>query len=175
MTKQVRMSNGVGSGRALTAVMMAAALLALGACGDRASNETAGQKLDTALARTEKAVAVGADKAADLAEVARDKTVAFAKSPELRQDVAAAEHALKNAGTAALSSADDAAITASVASALAKDAELSATRIDVETKAGVVSLAGPAPNAAAKERATQIARAVKGVGSVDNRLEVKSM
>ena len=75
-------------------------------------------------------------------------------------------------GTAAVSTTDDAAITLAVSSALAKDAELRAARIDVETKAGTVRLAGPAPNAAAKARAGDIAKAVNGVATVDNQLVV---
>ena len=76
-------------------------------------------------------------------------------------------------GTAAVSTTDDAAITLSVSSALAKDPELSAIRIDdVETKGGTVRLAGPAPNAAAKARAGEIAKAVNGVATVDNQLVV---
>jgi len=45
-------------------------------------------------------------------------------------------------------------------------------RIDVETKGGTVRLAGPAPNAAAKARAGEIAKAVNGVATVDNQLVV---
>ena len=49
----------------------------------------------------------------------------------------------------------------------------SALKIDVETRNGVVSMYGPAPTAAAKDRATTIAKAVKGVASVNNDLTVK--
>jgi hyperosmotically inducible protein len=156
-------------------LFIAAAVIALAACTDRTSNETTGQKIDSAIDKTEKATAAAADKAADLAETARDKTVAFAKSPEVKREAEDAKNALKNAGAAAVSAVDDATITASISASLAKDAELSATRIDVTTKGGVVSLTGPAPNAAAKTRAEEIAKAVKGVSSVDNRLEVKAM
>ena len=69
---------------------------------------------------------------------------------------------------------DDVAITASISAALAKDAELSAIKIDVDTKNGAVTLNGPAPTAEAKEKATQLAKAVKGVTSVNNMLIVKS-
>lgn len=161
--------------RASAALLAAAAVMTLAACDNRSGNETAGQKVDNAIAKTEDATAAAANKAAELAEAARDKTVAFAKSPEVRQDAEAVKNALKNASASAVSSADDAMITAAISSALARDAELSATRIDVETKAGVVSLSGPAPNAAAKARAEDIAKGVKGVSSVDNRLAVAAM
>ena len=70
---------------------------------------------------------------------------------------------------------DDAAITLSVNKALARDPELSASRIEVETQRGVVHLKGPAPNAAAKARASELAGSVQGVIMVDNGLEVKAM
>ncbi len=152
----------------------AALVLSLAACSDRASDRTAGQQLDSALDKTRDATAAAALKAAELAEVARDKTKAYVNSPEVKQDVAAAKDAVKDAGSALKSTADDAAITASVSAALARDAELSATRIDVDTKAGAVRLSGPAPTAEAKARAGDIANAVKGVGSVENRLEVRA-
>ena len=69
---------------------------------------------------------------------------------------------------------DDAAITASVNASLAKDPDLSAMKINVDTKSGVVTLNGPAPTAAAKDRATSLAQAVDGVAGVNNNLEVRA-
>jgi hyperosmotically inducible protein len=66
----------------------------------------------------------------------------------------------------------DAAVTVAVNAELAKDAQLSALRIDVDTRDGRVTLAGSAPNDAARDRATLLAQGVKGVKSVDNRLAV---
>lgn len=68
----------------------------------------------------------------------------------------------------------DPAITASVKSALAADTSLSALKIDVDTKDGVVTLKGPAPNEAARTRATEIATGAKGVSRVDNQLAVQN-
>jgi osmotically-inducible protein OsmY len=67
----------------------------------------------------------------------------------------------------------DASITASVNAQLAADNELSALRIDVDTKAGKVALKGTAPSADARERAAKLAREVTGVTDVDNQLAVK--
>lgn len=69
---------------------------------------------------------------------------------------------------------DDAAITASVNASLAKDPDLSAMKINVDTKSGVVTLNGPAPTVAAKDRATSLAQAVDGVAGVNNNLEVRA-
>lgn len=69
--------------------------------------------------------------------------------------------------------AKDMAITAKLKSQLAADDGLKATQINVDTNAGQVTLRGSAPDAAAKERATQLARGVSGVVEVDNQLSVK--
>ncbi|VTU33607.1 BON domain-containing protein [Variovorax sp. PBL-E5] len=161
--------------RTSCALVIACAALALGACDDRAGKDTASRSADPDVQKAENAVAAGASKAAELAETARDKTEAFIKSPGVQRDAVAAGQALKNAGNAMVATVDDAAITASVSTALAKDPELSAVRIDVNTKGGAVSLRGPAPSAAAKARASEIAKAQTGVSSVDNQLDVRSM
>ena len=89
--------------------------------------------------------------------------------------VANATDAARDAGDAAGSKVADAVITTSVNAELVKDKALSALKIDVDTSAGRVALKGTAPNAQAKERATQLASAVKGVVSVDNQLRVQNM
>lgn len=67
---------------------------------------------------------------------------------------------------------EDAVITASVKTEIAKDSELSALNINVDTAGGNVSLRGTAPSMTAKEHATSLASGVKGVGTVDNQLTV---
>jgi osmotically-inducible protein OsmY len=64
----------------------------------------------------------------------------------------------------------DTAISVAVNAALVQDQELSALRIDVNTVEGHVVLDGAAPDASARQRATAVARSVRGVKSVDNRL-----
>lgn len=86
--------------------------------------------------------------------------------------VAKAQDAARNAGDAAGAKVSDAVITTSVNAELVKDPSLSALRIDVDTSSGRVALKGAAPNKAARDRATQLASAVKGVVSVDNQLRV---
>ncbi|MBU1358646.1 MAG: BON domain-containing protein [Gammaproteobacteria bacterium] len=163
------------SGAALwTACAAVAAAMLLTACDNANDNRTPGQKLDSAVEKTEDAAGAAARKAAELAETARDKTKAYLDSPQAKQDAAAAKDAVKNAGSALMNTVDDATITASVSTGLARDAELSATKIDVDTKHGAVTLSGPAPSAPAKARAGAIAAAVQGVISVDNRLEVSA-
>jgi hyperosmotically inducible protein len=96
---------------------------------------------------------------------AADKTAAAGRN--------AAEET-KSMGAAGAAKVEDGVITSKVNAALAADKDLSAVKIDVDTKDGVVTLTGPAPSAAARENATSIAKNVKGVSSVNNQLVVKA-
>ena len=153
------------------AVVLVACSALLGACFDR-SQESTRQDVDRAVDKTQETTMAAARKAAELAETARDKTRDYLTSPEVKQDAAAAKNAIRNLGAAAVETGDDAAITRSVAAGLAKDDELKASRIDIVTRGGAVRLAGPAPSAAAKARAGEIAKSVAGVSTVDNQLVV---
>lgn len=148
--------------KSLIALSSLAALLALGGC-DRNDERTAGQQVDsaTATARTDAA----AEKARDEARMAAAKTEEAAKD---------AVDATKTAGASAGAMFDDAGITAKVNAALAADKDLSAIKINVDTKDGIVTLTGPAPTAIAKDRASELAKAVKDVKSVDNQLRVNA-
>jgi osmotically-inducible protein OsmY len=67
----------------------------------------------------------------------------------------------------------DTAIAKTAETELAKDPGLSALSINVDTTAGRVLLKGKAPDSAAAERATEIARRTEGVVSVENQLTVE--
>ena len=58
--------------------------------------------------------------------------------------------------------------------ALVGEPGLKALKIDVDTANGVVTLTGAVDTPQSLDRATQVAQAVDGVTSVDNRLNVKS-
>lgn len=128
------------------------AALALGACS-RQDDRTAGQQVDDAVARVEQK-----------AEQAKS---------EVSGAAADAKVAAADAGDKVAAAVNDATITTTINAELAKDSTLSATKIDVDTSHGRVALRGSAPSVEAKERATQIAMAVKGVTSVDNLLTVE--
>src|SRR3546814_12914202 len=68
---------------------------------------------------------------------------------------------------------DSAAITAKVKAALAKDPQVSAMQVQVETFKDVVQLSGFVDTPAAKQRAAQIARDVEGGKAVANAIVVK--
>lgn len=151
--------------RQLTWVAAAAAAVALAACGDRNDGTTVGQKVDSAVQKTEQAAQNGMDKAKDATSSAGAK---------IEQGTSSATSSMKDAGEKVAAAVDDASITASVNAGLAKDPDLSAIRINVDTKGGVVTLAGPAPSNTARDRASEIARGVSGVQSVNNQLVVKA-
>ena len=105
------------------------------------------------------------------AEMKADAAVGMDKAKEAGREVAAD---VKQAGAEASNQVADAVITTAVNAELAKDANLSAMKIDVDTDAGRVALKGTAPTTAAKERATTLASSVKGVTSVDNQLRIET-
>lgn len=68
---------------------------------------------------------------------------------------------------------DDATITTKVKAAFVKDEIVKAFDVSVETFKGTVQLSGFVDTAEEKSRAAQIARGVKGVRDVDNKITVK--
>ena len=117
----------------------------LAACGK--TEDTAGQKIDNAMSSAGTKIEEGAAKAE-----------------------AATNNAMSQAGAAL----DDAGITAQIKADLIKEPDISALKIDVDTKAGAVTLTGSVPSDALKMRAGEIAKSVKGVNNVSNMLEIKA-
>jgi hypothetical protein len=130
------------SARRLTLVAAAVAVLGLAACS----------REETVEPTVGQQVDTAIDKAGQMVEKAGDKAGQMAN--EAGDKVA------------------DATITAAVAAELALDKNLSALKIDIETTDGRVALRGTAPTPEARDRATLLAEAVKGVRSVDNQLTV---
>ena len=135
-------------------IALAAAACALGACDSRHDGTTVGQKVD-------QAVASARDAAKDVKQDAgKGLDEAAQAGKEKTQELA---HKL-----------NDGAISAAINAGIAKDPELSALRINVDTKDGHVTLYGSAPTEAAKQRAQTIAMNEKGVNGVDNKLAVET-
>ena len=153
---QANTSNSAGDARALwhrgAAVALAVVLAAgLAACDKKPGEPTAGQKLDTAVEKTEAA-----------ANEAKQKMESAAQD---------ASQAAQNAASNAAAVLDDTAVTTKVKAAFAADPNLSAVLINVDTKDGVVSLSGPVKTPADAEHAAKLAQAVEGVKSVVNDLK----
>ena len=75
--------------------------------------------------------------------------------------------------TSMAAATDDAAITTKVKAAVMAEPNLKSTDINVETKDGVVTLAGTVNSQEAKQKASQVAQSVQGVKSVSDQLVVK--
>ena len=146
------------------ASILAVSALALGlaACG-KTEEPTVGQRLDSAVEKTEQAAADARVKAESAMQSAETK---------MEQGAANAEATAKDAANTAKGAIDDATITAQVNAGLAKDPDLSALKIHVDTVNGKVTLNGPAPSTVARDRAETIAKSVTGVTSVNNQLVV---
>lgn len=67
---------------------------------------------------------------------------------------------------------DDTWITAKVKSALISEKNLKSSDIKVDTREGQITLSGTAPSTADIDHAEQVAKGVKGVKGVDNRIQI---
>ncbi len=134
------------------AVVMAMAAAAA-ACSRPDDGQTPGQRTDAVIGQAER----GAERAAsNTREAARE---AGQQTREVAGDVA--------------TKARDMAITTEVKMRLARDEQLQALAIDVDTVNHQVVLRGNAPNTEARTRATELARGVDGVTEVRNELNVQ--
>ena len=170
---------------------------------DQEPPRTVGQKLDAAIDRTQQKIAEAGDKASQQLSQAGDKTMEklsqagqkteaalSTAGDKIAEKTTEAVSAVKSStGTtevtttttadastpapAQTSRVNDAAITASIKTDFLKDPDLSVLKIDVDTKAGVVTLNGLAGDEPARVRAEKMASAVKGVREVRNFLVVK--
>jgi hyperosmotically inducible periplasmic protein len=136
-------------GMTLAVIAALAILPALGGC-DRNDQRTAGQQLDAAIARLKPA----AERAKQEAKKAADETRAM--------------------GASAGDKIEDGAVSTRVKAVLSSDKQLGDSKIDVDTKNGVVTLSGAVASNQARDHALELARNVKGVNSVNDQLAVKA-
>jgi hyperosmotically inducible periplasmic protein len=92
---------------------------------------------------------------------------------EVRNNLAVKSVVMADADRSAGEVVDDAAITAKVKTDLIADPTTKAHQINVDTNSGIVELGGFVDSQAAKDRAGEIARSVKGVKDVKNDLQLK--
>lgn len=141
------------------------ALITLSACGKNDEGKTVGQKVDAAIAQSEQAAAL-----------ARTKTESALSDAEsnLKKAAQQAQISSENMSQKAEDKFDNISITAAVMAKLAKEPDLSTFKVNVSTKNGVVLLKCSALTAEACNRASQIAKTVKGVTSVKNEMVVEN-
>lgn len=139
---------------AIAACSTIAALALVAGCDRGGQERTAGQRVDDGISRVE-------EKSAEINE-------------QIREAGQAASAATGRAADAVASQTRDMGITAEMKARLAKDSQLSALRIEVDTNDGRVVLRGTAPTLAAREHATDLARGIEGVMGVENELQVQA-
>lgn len=120
----------------------------LAACDQPGPAETAGKKIDQTATEAGKAIADTTEKVGDKISEQGAKT-----------------------GVAI----DDTEITAKVKASIFAEPGLKTLQIGVDTVKGVVTLTGSVDSAASSDRVKDLAAAVAGVNSVDNRLAIKSL
>jgi osmotically-inducible protein OsmY len=130
-------------------LLAASVLLALAACGDRVENSEPSQaKVEAGRQGT---------------EGAKSEKSASSAGYDTRQMGAAPDRKVQE---------EDDRIATDIKASFAASPDFGALQIDVESNRGKVTLRGRAPDAAARDRAAEIARSVNGVRSVDNRVTV---
>lgn len=149
--------------------------LALAACGDRNDDTTVGQRADGPAARTGQAAKDKPGESSQAAsQASRDpSTGVMGAAADARDKAYAGSGSAGSADSKGDGKADDK-LTSMVLTGLKADKELNPLRIDVDTHEGVVTLSGSVPTAAAKARASEVAKNVKDVKSVNNVLTVSA-
>ena len=138
----------------VASLAVASSVALITACSPSTDTRTAGEKLDSSVAKVEQ------------------------KAGEVKSDASAAgntaaQSAAKGADTAT-DKVTDVAITTAVNAQLVADPSLSALKINVDTVNGRVVLRGKAPSATSRDHASTLASRVDGVMGVDNQLVVES-
>jgi osmotically-inducible protein OsmY len=158
----------------LAATMTAAVLLAAGCDKYTDSGQTVGQKLDSAIDKTNAKMVSAADAAGSKVDQAGAAVSNAGKSISNTTG-----SAINKAGDAVFSKVDqvgvivdDSAITASIKADLLKDPGLSALGIEVNTVKGEVTLKGTVSTEVRKQRAEGIASHIVGVTKTINLLKV---
>ena len=175
-------------------LMMAVAVLAMGtmaACAPTRTTKSAGEQLDdsavtakvkTALARDPSTSAFRIEVETFRGEVQLNGFVDSADMKTSATRVARTVNGVKSVSNnlkvgqserTAGEVVDDTVITAKVKAALISDPVVAAHDVNVQTREGVVQLAGFVDNGDQKSKASEVTRRVAGVKQVDNQLEVK--
>ena len=176
-------------------LMMAVAVLAMGtmaACAPTRTTKSAGEQLDdsavtakvkTALARDPSTSAFRIEVETFRGEVQLNGFVDSADMKTSATRVARTVNGVKSVSNnlkvgqgerTAGEVVDDTVITAKVKAALISDPVVAAHDVNVQTREGVVQLAGFVDNGDQKSKASEVTRRVAGVKQVDNQLEVKT-
>lgn len=141
--------------KAALAASSLAVLLALGGCGDRVDDERLPDQASVEINRQGM-------------EGAKEESAGIGVRNDGNEEKGFV-HSLGAKGDTSVMD-PDVLIAERVKAALASNPDFGAAKVDVYSKEGEVTLRGQAPDPTAKERATEIARTIPNVRSVDNQL-----
>jgi hyperosmotically inducible protein len=177
--------------RILTMIIAVLATVSMAACsatrttrstGETVDDSTVTAKVKTALARDPSTSAFRIDVDTFRGEVQLNGFVDTADMKSSATRVAKSVSGVKSVSNnlkvgpgerTAGETVDDGVITAKVKAALLSDPNVSGHDVNVETREGVVQLAGFVDSSSQKSKASEVTRRVAGVKQVDNQLEVK--
>lgn len=177
--------------RILTMIVAMLAIASMAACSPTRTTRSAGETLDdatvtakvkTALARDPATSAFRIDVESFRGDVQLNGFVDTADMKSAAARVAKSVdgvHSVSNnlevgsSERTAGEAVDDGVITAKVKAALISDPNVAGHDVNVETREGVVQLAGFVDNGEQKAKASEVTRHIAGVKQVDNQLEVK--
>jgi len=175
----------------LTMIVTVVAMASMAACSPTRTTRSAGETLDdatvtakvkTALARDPSTSAYRIEVESYRGEVQLNGFVESADMKSAATRVAKSVDGVKTVANnlevskgdrTAGQVVDDGVITAKVKAALIEDPNVAAHDVNVQTREGVVQLAGFVDSSTQKSKASEAARRVAGVKQVDNQLEVK--
>lgn len=178
-------------GKILTVIVAVVAAAAMAACSPTRTTRSAGETLDdaavtakvkTALARDPATSAYRIEVESYRGEVQLNGFVETADMKSAATRVAKSVNGVKSVSNNLQVSSgertagevvDDGVITAKVKAALISDPNVAARDVNVQTREGVVQLAGFVDSGEQKVKASEVTRRVAGVRQVDNQLEVK--
>ena len=175
----------------VTMIVAAVAMVSMAACSPTRTTRSAGETLDdtavtakvkTALARDPSTSAYRIDVESYRGEVQLNGFVETSDMKSAATRVAKSVDGVKSVSNnlevksgdrTAGEVVDDGVITAKVKAALISDPNVAARDVNVQTREGVVQLAGFVDSGDQKSKASEVTRRVAGVKQVDNQLEVK--
>jgi hyperosmotically inducible protein len=177
--------------RILTIIVAMLATAAMAACSPTRTTRSAGETLDDATVTAKVKTALARDPATSAYRIEVEsyrgdvQLNGFVETAEMKSEATRVAKSVdgvqkvsnnlevKSGDRSAGEVVDDGVITAKVKSALISDPNVAARDVNVETRQGVVQLAGFVDSSAQKSKASEVTRRIAGVKQVDNQLEVK--
>jgi hyperosmotically inducible protein len=177
--------------RILTMIVAVAAMASMAACSPTRTTRSAGETLDDATVTAKVKTALARDPATSAYRIEVEsyrgdvQLNGFVETADMKSSATRVAKSVdgvkgvsnnlevKSGDRTAGEVVDDGVITAKVKAALISDPNVAANEVNVQTREGVVQLAGFVDNSTQKSKASEVTRRIAGVKQVDNQIEVK--